>query len=324
MDLIGLLSKDYIAFPIIILILVVVFKTINNIVSSRNSKIESKSMRSKINEEINSFEFKRLKMEDKIKELRMEERDLTLDVDKISKMLTQLEVQRNKIVEENNNLIIKYADEIEKIKKDFREDSLKQLDINKKIKSQYDLLIMKKLDAKKDQIRVIEKNKNVIQAGEKARKTINIINKRYLVLKNRDTLSNIKSIENSYNYYNNDNLDERITKIIQYQMELVENGDAFDISDYEILNENEFDKSRRLLLTSVNTLRMINYEFGIILNNVNDKNLEQMVNRTNNLFDRIEGDLSFSSVVFVKINDVFKQSKIDELNIVHKVNLDID
>lgn len=324
MDLIGLLSKDYIAFPIIILILVVVFKTINNIVSSRNSKIESKSMRSKIDEEINSFEFKRLKMEDKIKELRMEERDLTLDVDKISKMLTQLEVQRNKIVEENNNLIIKYANEIEKIKKDFREDSLKQLDINKKIKSQYDLLIMKKLDAKKDQIRVIEKNKNVIQAGEKARKTINIINKRYLVLKNRDTLSNIKSIENSYNYYNNGNLDERITKIIQYQMELVENGDAFDISDYEILNENEFDKSRRLLLTSVNTLRMINYEFGIILNNVNDKNLEQMVNRTNNLFDRVEGDLSFSSVVFVKINDVFKQSKIDELNIVHKVNLDID
>lgn len=324
MDLIGLLSKDYIAFPIIILILVVVFKTINNIVSSRNSKIESKSMRSKIDEEINSFEFKRLRMEDKIKELRMEERDLTLDVDKISKMLTQLEVQRNKIVEENNNLIIKYANEIEKIKKDFREDSLKQLDINKKIKSQYDLLIMKKLDAKKDQIRVIEKNKNVIQAGEKARKTINIINKRYLVLKNRDTLSNIKSIENSYNYYNNDNLDERITKIIQYQMELVENGDAFDISDYEILNENEFDKSRRLLLTSVNTLRMINYEFGIILNNVNDKNLEQMVNRTNNLFDRVEGDLSFSSVVFVKINDIFKQSKIDELNIVHKVNLDID
>lgn len=324
MDLIGLLSKDYIAFPIIILILVVVFKTINNIVSSRNSKIESKSMRSKIDEEINSFEFKRLRMEDKIKELRMEERDLTLDVDKISKMLTQLEVQRNKIVEENNNLIIKYANEIEKIKKDFREDSLKQLDINKKIKSQYDLLIMKKLDAKKDQIRVIEKNKNVIQAGEKARKTINIINKRYLVLKNRDTLSNIKSIENSYNYYNNGNLDERITKIIQYQMELVENGDAFDISDYEILNENEFDKSRRLLLTSVNTLRMINYEFGIILNNVNDKNLEQMVNRTNNLFDRVEGDLSFSSVVFVKINDVFKQSKIDELNIVHKVNLDID
>lgn len=324
MDLIGLLSKDYIAFPIIILILVVVFKTINNIVSSRKSKIESKSMRSKIDEEINSFEFKRLKMEDKIKELRMEERDLTLDVDKISKMLTQLEAQRNKIVEENNNLIIKYANEIEKIKKDFREDSLKQLDINKKIKSQYDLLIMKKLDAKKDQIRAIEKNKNVIQAGEKARKTINIINKRYLVLKNRDTLSNIKSIENSYNYYNNDNLDERITKIIQYQMELVENGDAFDISDYEILNENEFDKSRRLLLTSVNTLRMINYEFGIILNNVNDKNLEQMVNRTNNLFDRVEGDLSFSSVVFVKINDVFKQSKIDELNIVHKVNLDID
>ena len=319
-----MLSKDYIAFPIIILILVVVFKTINNIVSSRNSKIESKSMRSKIDEEINSFEFKRLRMEDKIKELRMEERDLTLDVDKISKMLTQLEVQRNKIVEENNNLIIKYANEIEKIKKDFREDSLKQLDINKKIKSQYDLLIMKKLDAKKDQIRVIEKNKNVIQAGEKARKTINIINKRYLVLKNRDTLSNIKSIENSYNYYNNGNLDERITKIIQYQMELVENGDAFDISDYEILNENEFDKSRRLLLTSVNTLRMINYEFGIILNNVNDKNLEQMVNRTNNLFDRVEGDLSFSSVVFVKINDVFKQSKIDELNIVHKVNLDID
>lgn len=319
-----MLSKDYIAFPIIILILVVVFKTINNIVSSRNSKIESKSMRSKIDEEINSFEFKRLRMEDKIKELRMEERDLTLDVDKISKMLTQLEVQRNKIVEENNNLIIKYANEIEKIKKDFREDSLKQLDINKKIKSQYDLLIMKKLDAKKDQIRVIEKNKNVIQAGEKARKTINIINKRYLVLKNRDTLSNIKSIENSYNYYNNDNLDERITKIIQYQMELVENGDAFDISDYEILNENEFDKSRRLLLTSVNTLRMINYEFGIILNNVNDKNLEQMVNRTNNLFDRVEGDLSFSSVVFVKINDIFKQSKIDELNIVHKVNLDID
>lgn len=324
MDLLSLIKKDYVFFTILLIAIYIVYRIIKSHIAEKDFISKSRAINQDMEREINDFEMKRIKMGDRIKELRMEERDLTLDVDKISKMLTQLEVQRNRIVEENNRLIGKYSNEIEKIKTEFRTDSLRQLDINKKLKSQYDLLIMKKIDVKKERIAVIEKNKAVIRAGEKAKQTIKLISKRYLELRNRDNLSNIKNIESSYNYYNNDNIDDRISRIIQYQMEMVESGDAFDISDYEILNEDEFDKSRRIMLTSVNTIRMINYEFGIILSNVKESNLEDLIEMTNKLFDKIESDLSYSSIVYVKINNVFKQSKIDELNIFSKINTDID
>lgn len=323
MDFLDFIKKDYIFFTILLVSLFLIYRAVRAYISRMEFKSKSSAEIRAMEREINDFEIKRMRMGDRIKELRLEERDLTLDIDKISKMLTQLEAQRNRIVDENNRLISKYSDEIEKIRAEFKEEANRRLEINKRLKSQYDLLIMKKTEASKERLCVIQENKEIIKAGEKARKTINLINKRYLELKNKDSFANIKSLESSYNYYNSNQIDEKIAKIIQYQMEMVESGDAFEISDYEILDEDEFDKSRRIMLTSVNILKMINYEFGVILSNANESNLDELVKMTNNLFDKIESDFSFNSIVYIKIHNRFKKSKIDELNIFSKMNTDI-
>lgn len=318
------LGFDYLIFGVIITLCFLFFKIASTYITNKADTSRSKSIKKQIEDDINNFEFKRLRMEDKIRDLRLEGRDLTLDVDKISKMLDQLESQRNLIVTENNNLIKKYAIEIERIKKDFKEDSIQQLNVNKKLKKQYEILIMKKIEAKKERLIVIKGNESIIRAGSKARKTIDLINQRQLELKNKDDLSNIKSIKSSYNYYQSDNIDPRINEIMQYQISLVNNGEAFKISDYEIVNETEIEKNRRLSLMRVNALKMINYEFGVILNNASKRNIDELIELTNNLFKRVELDLSYSPTAYLKINDIFKQSKIDELNIMQEINIDID
>lgn len=310
--------ENFIIIFILIVSLFVSIKIINNFINRRADAKEKRELIDAMEDELNRWELRKLQMEGEIRNLKLQGRDLKSDVKKISIFINKLESKRDQMIEKNSLIYQQYESRLQQLKEQFKSDSLKQLDLNRRLKEQYDAIVIKKIDAQKQNILLVNKNANVLKAAKRAKDTIQVFNRRLKEIQERDRRSNQLSMKNSFNYYYGE-VDESIEKIVNQQIELVESGKAFDVSSYEILNETEFEKARREQLQSVNAFKMINYEFGLILNKIDPDNIEIAKDLANNIFNSVEVDFEYSPTVYVRITQELKDLKMQEIETISQM-----
>ena len=310
--------ENFIIIFILIVSLFVSIKIINNFINRRADAKEKRELIDAMEDELNRWELRKLQMEGEIRNLKLQGRDLKSDVKKISIFINKLESKRDQMIEKNSLIYQQYESRLQQLKEQFKSDSLKQLDLNRRLKEQYDSIVIKKIDAQKQNILLVNKNANVLKAAKRAKDTIQVFNRRLKEIQERDRRSNQLSMKNSFNYYYGE-VDESIEKIVNQQIELVESGKAFDVSSYEILNETEFEKARREQLQSVNAFKMINYEFGLILNKIDPDNIEIAKDLANNIFNSVEVDFEYSPTVYVRITQELKDLKMQEIETISQM-----
>lgn len=310
--------ENLIIIFILIVSLFISIKVINNFINKRADAKEKRELIDAMEDELNRWELRKLQMEGEIKNLKLQGRDLKSDVKKISIFINKLESKRDQMIEKNSLIYQEYESKLQELKEQFKSDSLKQVDLNRRLKEQYDTIIIKKIDAQKQNILLVNKNADVLEAAKRAKDTIQVFNRRLKEIQERDKRSNQLSMKNSFNYYYGE-VDKSIEKIVNQQIELVQSGRAFDVSSYEILNENEFEKARREQLQSVNAFKMINYEFGLILNKIDPDNIEIAKDLANSIFNSVEVDFEYSPAVYVRVTQELKDLKMQEIETISQM-----